>query len=249
MAGHSAWKNIKHKKAVNDARRGKMWSKCARAIIVAARIGGGDPASNLALRYAIDDARAENMPRDTIEKAIKKGTGELAAETYERAMYEGYGPGGVAVMVEILTDNRHRTAPEIKRIFERAGGNLGGPGSVGFMFLNRGVILVPRSAAGEEKMMDIVLDAGAIDVAAVGEQWQVITEPTSFIAVRQAVEAAKLPIDKAELTMIPTNTVTCSGDDAKQMLSLIEELEEHDDVQKVHANFEIPDAELAALQK
>ena len=247
MAGHSAWKNIKHKKAAADAKRGKAWSKCARAIIVAARNGGGDPTANLALRYAMDEARSENMPKDTIEKAIRKGTGELASETYERAIYEGYAAGGVAVIVEILTDNRHRTAPDVKRAFERHGGNLGGPGSVSYMFQNRGIILVPKSAATEEKIMDVVLDAGAQDVVDTGEAWQIITETADFVAIRTALEAAKLPIDKAELTFIPNNTVACTGETAKKVVELIEELEDNDDVQKVHANFEISEAELASM--
>lgn len=246
MAGHSAWKNIKHKKAAADAKRGKAWSKCARAIIVAAR-NGGDPAANLALRYAIDDAKSENMPKDTIEKAIKKGTGELASETYEHAIYEGYAAGGVAVIVEILTDNRHRTAPDVKRTFERYGGNLGGPGSVSFMFQNRGVVFVPKAAATEETIMDVVLDAGAQDVIDLGEQWQIITETADFVAVRSAIEEAKLPVAKAELTFLPTNTVSCAGEIAKKVVSLVEELEDYDDVQKVHANFEISEAELAAM--
>jgi YebC/PmpR family DNA-binding regulatory protein len=248
MAGHSAWKNIKHKKAAADARRGKVWSKCARAIIVAAKTGGGDPASNLALRYAIDDARAANMPRDTIDKAIKKGTGELAAESYESATYEGYGPSGVAVMIEILTDNRHRTAPEVKRILERAGGNLGGPGSVGYMFQPRGMILIAKATAGEERVMDAALDAGALDVTEEGETWRVVTEPGDLARVRDALDKGGLAIESAELTREPTMTVALSGEDARRVVALMEELEDHDDVQRVHANFEIPDAELAAMQ-
>jgi YebC/PmpR family DNA-binding regulatory protein len=251
MAGHSAWKNIKHKKAANDARRGKAWSKCARLIIVAARTGGGDPASNLNLRYAIDDARAENMPRDTIEKAIKKGTGELQAESYESAIYEGYGPGGVAMMVEILTDNRHRTAPEVKRIFERHGGNLGGPGSVSYVFQTRGQIMVPKAGApgGEDKLMELALDAGAEDVRDEGEYWQVLSEPGAFPGVRAAIEKAGIKFEEARITMVPNTTVRLAGEDAKRVVALVEALEDHDDVQKVHANFEISEADLAAMAK
>lgn len=247
MAGHSAWKNIKHRKAVVDARRGKMWSKCARAIIVAARVGGGDPAANLALRYAIDDARAVNMPRDTIEKAIKKGTGELAAESYESIIYEGYGPAGVAMMLEILTDNRNRTSPDIKGIFDKHGGNLGTTGCVSYVFQAMGEVVIPKSAIGEEKLMELVLDAGAEDVRSPGDMWQVLCKPADFAAVRAAVENAKLPVESAGMTMIPNTTVTLTGEDAKRVLTLIEALEDNDDVQKVHANLDIPESEMATL--
>lgn len=248
MAGHSAWKNIKHRKAAVDARRGKMWSKCARAIIVAAKTGGGDPAANLSLRYAIDDARAVNMPRDTIEKAIKKGTGELAAESYESIIYEGYGPAGVAMMLEILTDNRNRTAPDIKTLFQKHGGNLGSPGSVAYGFQNRGQIFIPKNAADEETVISASLEAGADDVVDDGEMWRVLTPPAEFAKVRQAIEKASLKIESAGLTMIPTNTIAVSGEDARKVLALVEALEDYDDVQKVHANFEIPDAELASIK-
>lgn len=248
MAGHSAWKNIKHKKAAADAKRGKAWSKCARAIIVAARNGGGEPETNLALRYAVDDAKAVNMPKDTIEKAIKKGTGELQAENYESAIYEGYGPGGVAILLEILTNNRNRTSPEVKRIFEKYGGNLGTTGCVSYVFQSRGQIAVPRSAADEEVVMTVALDAGAADVDQDGDLWLIFTEPTQLMAVRKALEAAGLSAASAELTMVPNTTVTCSGAEAQKIVKLVEALEDHEDVQKVHANFEIPDAELATLE-
>jgi YebC/PmpR family DNA-binding regulatory protein len=248
MAGHSRWANIKHKKAKSDARRGKLWSKCAKAIIVAAKNGGGDPAANLTLRYAVDDAKAANMPKDTIEKAIKKGTGELGGENYESAMYEGYGPGGVAIMLEILTDNRNRTAGEVRKIFERAGGNLGASGCVAYNFAARGQIFLPKSAGDEDTIMTAALEAGALDVKDSDDTWLVLTEPTEFVAVRSALESAKFAIESAGLTMVPNMTVTCTGDDAKKILNLVDQLEDHDDVQKVHANFEIPDAELAALE-
>ena len=248
MAGHSKWANIKHKKARNDAKRGKVWSKCARAIIVAAKSGGGDPAMNLSLRYAIDEARAENMPKDTIENAIRKGSGEAGGANYESIIYEGYGPNGVALMLEILTDNRNRTAPEIKRTFEKYNGNLGTTGCVSYIFHAKGQLFVPKASADEDTVMGAVLDAGAEDVIDADDAWQVLSEPSEFIAVREAIEAAELPIESAGITMIPNTTVTCTGKAAKRVLDLVEALDDHDDVQKVHANFEIPDEEMASLE-
>lgn len=248
MAGHSAWKNIKHKKAAADAKRGKAWSKCARLIIVAAKTGGGDPESNLALRYAIEDAKAVNMPKDTIEKAIKKGTGELQAESYESAIYEGYGPGGVAILLDILTDNRNRTAPEIKGLFEKHGGNLGSPGSVAYLFSKRGVVSLPKAAGQEDDIMAAVLDAGADDVVDAGESWQVLSDPAQLQTVRKACEAAGLAVESCGLTMIPATTVAVGPEHAQRLLSLVEALEDHDDVQKVYANFELPDDVWAALK-
>ena len=247
MAGHSAWKNIKHKKAAADAKRGKAWSKCARLIIVAARNGGGDPTANLALRYAIEEARAENMPKDTIEKAIKKGTGELGAENYEAALYEGYGPNGVAILLDILTDNRNRTSPEIKLLFQKYGGNLGAPGSVAYNFQTRGEAIVPKGEGDEEKITAAVLDAGAEDVTDDGEAWRVLCDPADLMAVRAALEKSNIRYESARLTKVPGTTVTCTGEDARKVLALIEALEDYDDVQKVYANFEIPAEELAAL--
>jgi len=248
MAGHSKWANIKHKKARNDAKRGKVWSKCSRAIIMAAKNGGGDPATNLTLRYAIDEAKAENMPKDTITNAIKKGSGKLEGESYESVVYEGYGPNGVAVQLEILTNNRNRTAPEVKKIFERHGGNLGTTGCVSYIFHPKGQVFVAKDAIGEEKLMDVVLEAGAQDVADSVDSWQVLCESNAFIAVREAVEAAGVPIESAGVTMIPDTTVVCTGNDARKVVNLMEALEDHDDVQKIHANFEIPDDEMAALE-
>ena len=248
MSGHSAWKNIKHKKAAIDAKRGKAWSKCARAIIVAARSGGGDPESNLTLRYAIDEARFHNMPRETIEKAVKKGTGELAAEQYEAAIYEGYGPSGVALLLEILTDNRNRTAPEVRTLFEKHGGRLGASGCVAYLFQPRGQILVSKAGANEEKVMTVALEAGALDVSDAGETWLVITETAGLTIVAHALAAAGLKVDKTELTRIPTTSVNVSAADAPRVLALLEALEDHDDVQKVHANFEIADEVLATLK-
>jgi YebC/PmpR family DNA-binding regulatory protein len=250
MAGHSAWKNIKHRKAAVDAKRGKLWSKCARAIIVAAKVGGGDPVTNLSLRYAIDDARAANMPKATIENAIKKGTGELGAENYEAVMYEGYGPGGVALLVEILTNNRNRTAGDVRVIFDKNGGNLGSAGSVSYMFSQKGRVTLPKSAITEDKLMEIALDAGAEDVSEAGDDWQVLAEPSTFRAVADAIKKAVPAVAEnvtAELAFVPSNTIEVTGETAKKVLALVEALEDNDDVQKVHANFDIPAEELASL--
>ena len=248
MAGHSAWKNIKHKKAKSDARKGKVWSKCARAIIVAAKNGGGDPDTNVTLRYAVDDAKAANMPKATIENAIKKGTGELTGENYESLMYEGYGPGGVAMLIEVLTNNRNRTAGDVRLIFDKYGGNLGAAGSVSYLFSSKGVITVARDAVTEERLVELALDAGAEDVTDEGEVWQVTSEPAAFRAVRDAIAAAGIEPVGAELTMVPANTVQVSGETARKVLALIEALEENDDVQKVHANYDVPQSQLAEIQ-
>lgn len=248
MAGHSKWANIKHRKARQDAKRSKVWSKCSRAIIVAAKSGGGDPDQNLGLRYAVDEAKAVNMPKDTIEKAIAKGAGAGDGESYESIAYEGYGPGGVAIMLDILTDNRNRTAPEVRKIFEKHSGNLGTTGCVAYIFQAKGQVFVAKDAADEDTVMAVVLEAGAEDVIDADESWQVLSEVSDFIAVRDAVEAADIAIESAGITMIPNTEVTCTGKDAQKVLRLMEELEDHDDVQKVHANFDIPDEEMAALQ-
>ncbi len=247
MAGHSAWKNIKHRKAAVDAKRGKAWSKVARAIIVAAKAGGPDPASNLSLRYAIDDAKAVNMPRDTIEKAIKKGSGELTGQNYEAFVYEGYAPHGVALMIEILTDNRNRASADVKVILDKNGGNLGATGCVSFVFDKRGEFLLPRASVAEEALMETALENGALDIAERGTQWVVLSQVQDFHRLKTALEAAKFPIESSQLTMIPTTLVTCTGEEAKEVLHLIEALEDNDDVQKVHANMDIPDSELAKL--
>ena len=242
MAGHSHWAGIKHKKAANDAKRGKLWSKIARMIIVAAREGGGDPAANLTLRYAIDKAKAANMPKDTIEKAIKRGTGELGGVTYEEVLYEGYGPGGVAIMVEGLTDNRTRTAPEIKKIFERRGGSLGASGCVAWMFKKRGLITVNTDAVDEETLMEIALTAGADDIANTGDLYEVTCDPDAYEDLKAALEQQQVPLAGAEMAMVPDNTVTISDPDmARRILALMEDFEDHDDVQEIYANFDIPD--------
>ncbi|TVQ54578.1 MAG: YebC/PmpR family DNA-binding transcriptional regulator [Phycisphaerales bacterium] len=248
MAGHSKWANIKHRKARQDAVKGKMWSKCSRAIIIAAKNGGGDPEMNLTLRYAIEDAKAANMPKDNIEKAIKKGSGELdSGESYQEIRYEGYGPGGVAVIVDCLTDNVNRTAPEMRKIFEKGGGNLGKPGAVAFGFAPKGVIVIEADKVEEEKLMEIVLEAGAEDVADSGGAWEVTCEPTNFIPVRQALEKAGITPDSAELTMIPANTIECDEELAGKVMRLVDTLEDHDDVQNVYHNAEIDDEVMAKL--
>ena len=249
MAGHSKWANIKHRKARQDAKRSKVWSKCARAIIVAARHGGGDPEQNLTLRYAIDEAKSANMPRDTIENAVKKGSGDTEGENYEAIIYEGYGPHGVAVMLDILTNNRNRTAGEVRKIFERAGGNLGAAGCVSYIFSQKGQIFVAADGVDEESLMLTALDAGAEDVTNEGEVWQILTEPGDFTAVRNAIEAAKMTIESAAITMIPSTTVPCAGDEARKVFNLVEALDDHEDVQKVYANFDIPDEEMAGLDQ
>lgn len=248
MAGHSKWANIKHRKARQDQKRGKQWSKCSKAIMAAARQGGGDPDANLALRYAIDEAKAVNMPKDTIENAIRKGSGEGAdGVTYESIVYEGYGPAGVAVMCEILTDNRNRTAGEVRKIFEKSGGNLGSTGCVAYNFQNKGQLFL-AGEVDEEKLMEVAIDAGADDVREDQGVWEIITEPAAFLDVRQTLEAAGFAIDSAEVTMIAQNTVELTGGDAAKALRLIDALEDHDDVQKVHTNVDISDDEMAKLE-
>lgn len=248
MAGHSKWANIKHRKARQDSIRGKAWSKCSRAIIVAAKNGGGDPNANLTLRYAIDEARAANMPKDTIEKAIKKGTGELnSGESYEELRYEGYGPGGVAIIVDCLTDNQNRTAPEMRKIFEKGGGNLGKPGAVAYGFTQRGVFLVDASKVSEEEIMEKALDAGAEDVAESGGAWEITCAPAAFHQVRDGLERHGLAFESAEITWAPNSTVACDAETAEKLLRLVETLEENDDVQKVYTNADIPDEVLAKL--
>jgi len=247
MAGHSKWANIKHRKGRQDARRSKIWSKCSRAIIVAAKAGGGDPGMNLDLRYAIDEAKAQNMPKDTIAKAIEKGTGGGEGSDYEEILYEGYGPAGVAMMLEVLTDNRNRSASELRKLFEKGGGNLGASGCVAYNFEKKGEIYIEKARASEEKLMEIALEAGAEDIGDDGEAWRIVTDPSDFIAVREALEQAGLAPDSASISMIAGNTVECTGKDAEKVLKLVEAFEDHDDVQKVHANFDIPDEEMAKL--
>ncbi len=247
MAGHSAWKNIKHRKAAVDAKRGKIWSKCSRAIIVAARNGGGDPKFNTTLRYAIDDAKAANMPKDTIEKAIKKGTGDLEGQRYENVRYEAYAPGGVAMIIDCLTDNLNRTAGEVRTLFDKAGGNMAKPGAVAFSFTSRGVIVIESDKISEERIMELALDAGAEDVQADDGAWEVLTAPADFLKVREAVEAAGVELASAEVTMLPQTMVECEEEAAVKVLKLVESLDDHDDVQKVYHNADIADEIMAKL--
>lgn len=247
MAGHSKWANIRHRKGREDAKRGKIFSKLAKEITVAARLGGGDPAANPRLRQAVDRARAVNMPRDNIDRAIKKGTGEGDASTYEQNFYEGYGPGGVAVLVEVLTDNRNRTVAEVRHAFSKNKGNLGEAGCVSWIFEPKGYFAVTKSAIDEEGLMEIALDAGAEDVLEDADLWEVTTDPNDFGAVRDAMEQAGIPIDSSDLTRIPKNTVRVTGKDAEQLLRLMEMLEDNDDVQNVYANFDIDAAEMERI--
>ena len=247
MSGHSHWARIKRAKAVTDSRRGRSWSKLSRAVIVAARNGGGDPEMNLTLRYAIDAAKAENMPKDTIERAIKKGTGELEGAEYVEMVFEGYVPGGAAVLCAALTDNRNRTAPEIKKIFERHGANLGAANSVAWMFSKRGVFLVPASQADEDKLTEIGLEAGVDDITQVGDMFEMRCEPSVFNDVRQALTDAGITPESAEISMEASSTVKVEGDNADKLVKLLEELEEHDDVQNVYGNYEISEADMERL--
>jgi YebC/PmpR family DNA-binding regulatory protein len=247
MSGHSKWSSIKHKKAVTDSKRGRVFTKLIKEITIAARLGGGDINANPRLRTAVTVAKKNSMPNDNIDRAIKKGTGELGGAALEEIVYEGYGPGGVAVMVDVLSDNRNRTVAELRFIFSRRGGNLGETGCVGWMFKKRGVVGIDKSAIDEDKLLELALEAGADDVSSDSDSFQVITPPEKFNPVRDALEKAGLAIAHAELTRIPENTVAISGHAAEQVLKLMEELEDHDDVQHVAANFDISDEQMAQL--
>ena len=248
MSGHSHWAGIKYKKAILDAKRGKVWSKIARMIIVAAKQGGGDPSANLTLRYAIDKAKAANMPKDTIEKAVKKGTGELEGTSFEEVVYEGYGPSGVAVMAEVLTDNRHRTGPEIKRIFEKHGGSLGTTGCVNWMFSKKGLITVSTANADEEQLMEIALNAGADDMQNTGELFEITCDPAAYEQLKATLQEKGIPTEVAEISMVPQNTIDIDDEHvAKRILSLMDAFEDHDDVQNTYANFNIPEETLARI--
>ncbi len=247
MSGHSHWARIKRKKAVIDARRGKEFSKVARIIIVAARRGGGDPDMNLSLRYAIDKAKSINMTNDAIDRAIKRGTGEGAGVNYEEVVYEGFGPGGVAVFCEGLTDNRNRTAGEVRKTFEMRGGSLGGPNSVAWMFDKKGVLSVPAAAVAEERLFEIAVEAGADDVQSGEEVFEITTSPVAFDAVKKALADAGVEAASAELTMVPQNTVKLDAEIGARVLRLVEDLEENEDIQNVYANFDIPDEVMAQL--
>jgi len=246
MSGHSKWHSIKHKKGALDAKRGKLFTKFIKEITVSARTGGGDPDANARLRKAILDAKAGNMPNDTIDRAIRRGTGEEEGVNYEEITYEGYGPGGVALLIESMTDNRNRTVAEIRHIFSKNGGNLGESGSVGWMFDKKGYIVIDKAAKSEEELFELVIDAGADDLRDDEENFEIITSPDSFEAVVSAVKAAGIEPQVAEVDMMPQNYIKLEGSDARQMLKLMEALEDHDDVQKVSANFDISEADMAA---
>ncbi|PIQ84297.1 MAG: YebC/PmpR family DNA-binding transcriptional regulator [Candidatus Omnitrophica bacterium CG11_big_fil_rev_8_21_14_0_20_63_9] len=246
MAGHSKWKGIKHKKAIVDAQRGKAFSKVIRELTAAARIGGGSPDANPRLRLAIVKAREVNLPKDTLEKAIKRGTGDLPGQAYEEMVIEGYGPGGVAILVEALSDNKNRTSAEIRSLFSRHEGNLAGAGSVSWIFQKKGLITLPAKGLDEERLMNSVLEAGAEDLKIEGEQAVVTTDPHALESVKQALQAGGFTIDTAELTMVPSSTVRVEDPGrAKLLLTLLDVLEENEDSQHVYANFDIPDALLA----
>ena len=247
MAGHSHWAGIKHKKALIDNKRGKVWSKLSRAIIVAAKMGGGDPDANIRLRTAIADAKAVSMPKDNIERAIKKGTGELEGVNYEENTYEGYGPGGAAVFLESLTDNKNRAVADIRHIFSKCGGNMGENGCVAWMFDKKGYFNVDKSAVDEDRLMEIALDAGAEDIREESDSFEVVTAPEDFDAVKEALEGATIPFSDAEVTMLPQNMSSLEGKDAERMIKLIDAMDDCDDVQKVYTNADIPDDMVEAM--
>ncbi|GGE18856.1 putative transcriptional regulatory protein [Marinithermofilum abyssi] len=246
MAGHSKWKNIQHRKGRQDALRGKIFAKLSREITVAAREGGGDPEHNQRLRLAITKARSQNMPNDNIERAIKKGTGETGGQAYEAVTYEGYGPGGVAVMVDALTDNRNRTAADMRHIFSKRGGNMGESGCVAWMFDRKGLLRIDRdnTILEEDDIMMLALEAGAEDFEATEDAYEIITTPETFEEVKNALEEEGLKFSTAEVTMVPQNTVKLTGDQVGKMMELIDALEDHDDVQNVHSNFDFDEAEV-----
>ena len=248
MAGHSHWAGIKHKKAATDAKRGKLWSKLARGIIVAAKTGGGDPNANLGLRYAIDKAKDANMPKDTIEKAIKKGTGDLEGVTYEDVLYEGYGNNGVAIMCEVLTDNRNRTAAEIRKIFENKGGSLGASGCVAWIFHKKGLLVVETKEADEETLMEIAIEAGADDFEKVDQIYEITCSVENFQTVKKAIQEKEIPIQLAEMSQVPSNSVTLDENGARKILALMDALEDQDDVQNVSGNFDVPDDILKKIE-
>src|SRR5438046_1511890 len=236
MSGHSKWATIKHKKGALDAKRGKIFTRIIKEIAIAAK-GGGDPEHNPRLRTAIAAAKAENMPADNIKRALQRGTGELPGALYEEITFEGYGPGGVALIVQVTTDNRNRTVSEIRHMFGKNGGNLGETGSVGWMFHKKGYIVVPKSAVKEDDLMALVLEAGGDDIRDYGENWEVMTDPAAFEAVLNAIKQAKIETTMAEVSLIPQNYIKLEGNAANQMIRLLEAIEDHDDVQHVYSNF------------
>ena len=246
MSGHSKWHSIKHKKGATDAKRGKLFTKFIKEITVAARTGGGDPDANARLRKAILDAKAGNMPNDTIDRAVRRGTGAEEGVSYEEITYEGYGPGGVALLIESVTDNRNRTVAEIRHMFSKNGGNLAAAGAVAWMFEKKGYIVVDKAAKPEEELFDIVIEAGADDLRDDQDNFEIITSPDKFENVQTAVKSAGIEPQVAEISMVPQNYIKLAGNEARQMLKLMETIEDHDDVQKVYANFDIDEADMAA---
>ena len=242
MSGHSHWATIKHKKGAIDAKRGKLWSKLSRAIIIAARNGGGDPTMNLKLRYAIDKAREVSMPKDNIERAIKRGTGEMEGQHFEEISYEGYGPGGVALLVEVMTDNRNRTAGEIRKLFEKGGGKMGSAGNVAFLFERKGVLSLPASATDEDTLMGIALDAGADDIKRYGDRFEITCDPGAFAQVKAALEKAGLTPAMAEISQVAKVPVDADTETGQKVVRLMEALDDHDDVQHVYSNLNVTEA-------
>lgn len=249
MSGHSKWAGIKHKKAIVDAKRGKIFSKLIREITVAARTGGGDPSVNARLRQAIERAKEANMPADNIKRAIQRGTGELPGVSYDEVIYEGYGPGGVAILLDILTDNKNRTTSEVRHLFERNGGHLGGAGSVAWVFEKKGLIIVDSNKCSEDELMEVALEVGAEDLKKEGDTFEVITSLSEFEKVKKAIKEKGIEYNLAEVTMIPKNTKKLDAQMGKQLLRLIDAVEEHDDVQHVYANFDIPDEVIEEMEK
>ena len=248
MAGHSHWAGIKHKKAAIDNKRGKLWSKLSKAIIIAAKMGGGDPVTNIRLRQAIQDAKDVSMPKDNITRAIKKGTGELDGGNVEEIIYEGYGAHGVAIMCDIMTDNRNRTAPELKKMFEIHGGNMGATNCVAWLFERKGLFLIPVDSADEETVMETSLEVGADDIQVQGDQYEITCEPELYSDVADALTAAEITVSSKQVTRIPNNTVELDAEQARKVLKLMEALDDHDDVQNVSANFDLSEDVLAELQ-
>jgi len=251
MGGHSHWAGIKHKKAITDAKRGKVWTKIIKEIAIAAKAGGGNPDDNPRLRSAIADAKGSNMPLENVKRAIRRGTGQEPGVVYEEIIYEGYGPGGIAIIINVTTDSKNRAASEIRKILDQHGGNMGSAGCVGWMFEQKGYISVSKEAAKEEELMNLVLEIGAEDFRSPegSDEYEVITAPQDFDSVKAKLEEKKIPIITAEITMLPKNEVNVGEDHAQRVLDLMESLEDHDDVQKVYSNFNIPDAIIAKLEK
>ena len=247
MAGHSKWANIKHKKAATDAKRGKAWSKLSKAIIVAAKQGGPDPDGNIRLRTAIQDAKAVSMPKDNIERAIRKGAGEAGGDDYEEIIYEGYGAAGVAVMCDILTDNRNRTAPELRKLFEKGGGEMGRTGCVSYLFDRKGLFIIAGDSVDEDKLMEVAMEAGAEDITTNDGNFEIICDPNVYTVISDALDDAQIACESKQVTRIPQTTVDLEAEDARKVLKLMEALDDHDDVQSVSANFNISDEAMAAI--